>query len=93
MHDLPEGPALLALARDVLLNDLLPLLPLEHRLDARLIANCLAIAEREAAAGRSLAEAIRRELEDLYPNVTLTHPAPRAGSRRSRNAGEGLSAA
>ncbi len=48
MHDLPDGPALLALARDVLLNDLMPLLPPERRLEARLVANCMAIAEREA---------------------------------------------
>ena len=48
MHDLPDGPALLALARDVLLNDLMPLLPPERRLEALLVANCMAVAEREA---------------------------------------------
>ena len=46
--DLPRGPALLALARDVLISDLLPLLPRDRQLDARLVANCMAIAEREA---------------------------------------------
>ncbi len=66
MRDLPDAPALLTLARDVLLNDLLPLLPPERRLDARLVANCMAIAEREAVAGA--AEAIWRELEGLYPS-------------------------
>jgi aminoglycoside phosphotransferase (APT) family kinase protein len=48
MYDLPDGPALLALARDVLLNDLMPLLPSERRLEALLVANCMAVAEREA---------------------------------------------
>jgi Domain of unknown function (DUF6285) len=65
MHDLPEGPALLALARDVLVNDLLPLLPPERRLDARLVANCMAIAEREAGTQRSV-ELVSGELEALY---------------------------
>ncbi len=46
--DLPRGPALLRLARDVLINDLLPLLPHDRQLEARLVANCMAIAEREA---------------------------------------------
>jgi hypothetical protein len=50
MHDLPRGPDLLALARAVLLDELLPLLPAERRIDALLVANCLAIAGREAAA-------------------------------------------
>jgi hypothetical protein len=48
MHDLPHGPALLRLAREVLLDELLPLLPEERRLDARLVANAMAVAERGA---------------------------------------------
>jgi hypothetical protein len=82
MHDLPTGPALLALARDVLLNDLIPLLPKEARPDARLVADSMAIAEREAVAGESIEEAILRELTMFYSDFTLTHPL-------SRNAGEG----
>ena len=66
MRDLPTGPSLLALARDVLLNDLLPLLPEQHRLDARLVANSMAIAEREAAADEGQAQEILCELEKLY---------------------------
>jgi len=62
MRDLPSGAALLALARDVLLRELLPLLPEERRLDALLVARCMAIAEREAETG----EAPERELQDLY---------------------------
>ncbi len=65
MHDLPDGPALLALARDVLLNDLMPLLPLERRLEALLVANCMAVAEREA--NTEVPEyALLRELAVLY---------------------------
>src|SRR5215471_14415729 len=51
MGDLPSGPALLALAREVLLTELVPLLPEEGRVDALLVARCMAIAEREAEAG------------------------------------------
>jgi hypothetical protein len=66
MHDLPTGPKLLALAREVLLNDLLPLLPEQHRLDARLVANSMVIAEREAVLGAGPTHEILRELEILY---------------------------
>ena len=66
MRDLPTGPELLALARDVLLNELLPRLPEQHRLDARLVANSMAIAEREAALGADDGWQILRELEMLY---------------------------
>jgi uncharacterized protein DUF6285 len=66
MPDLPTGQTLLALARDVLLNDLMPLLPEEVRLDARLVANSMAIAEREAETADDLRKMITRELEELY---------------------------
>jgi hypothetical protein len=63
--DLPCGPALLALARDVLINDLLPLLPRDRQLDARLVANSMAIAEREAAAPACV-ESIAAEMRALF---------------------------
>ena len=66
VRDLPTGPALLALARDVLLHELMPLLPQEGHLTARLVANSMAIAEREAAADEEPAQEILRELEKLY---------------------------
>ena len=66
MRDLPTGSSLLALARDVLLNDLLPLLPEQYRLDARLVANSMAIAEREAALDDEPGRQILRELKSLY---------------------------
>jgi hypothetical protein len=66
MRDLPTGPSLLTLARDVLLNDLMPLLPEEARLDARLVANSMAIAQREAETADDLPQAVARELEKIY---------------------------
>jgi hypothetical protein len=66
VRDLPTGPALLALARDVLLRDLMPLLPEEAHLEARLVANSMTIAEREAVAGEEPAQEILCELEKLY---------------------------
>src|ERR1700756_4492249 len=65
MPDLPTGQTLLGLARDVLLNDLMPLLPEEARLDARLVANSMAIAEREAETAGDLQKTITRKLEEL----------------------------
>ena len=65
MRDLPTGPALLALARDVLLNELMPLLPPTAHLAARLVANSMAIAEREAISGAAPAPGILHELKEL----------------------------
>jgi len=48
MHDAPSGTALLALAGEVLLSELMPLLPEDRRPDALLVARCIAIAQREA---------------------------------------------
>jgi hypothetical protein len=66
VRDLPTGPALLSLARDMLLNELLPLLPPTAHLEARLVANSMAIAEREALAGAAPAQGILHELEEFY---------------------------
>src|SRR5579863_1658911 len=66
MRDLPTGPALSALARSVLLEELLPLLPRERQLEARLVAAAMAIAEREAAAGEAPSEWVADSLEQLY---------------------------
>jgi len=65
MRDLPSGPVLLALARDVLLNGLMPLLPQECRPDALLVAKCMAIAQQEAEAPVEEGRAILREIELL----------------------------
>ena len=85
MGDLPTGPALLALARDVLLNELMPLLPPTAHLEARLIANSMAIAEREAISGAVPAQAILHELEELYGEGSESEPGlPRRFARDLR---------
>jgi hypothetical protein len=74
VRDLPTGPELLALARDVLLHDLMPMLPPELHLDARLVANSMAIAEREALAGAEAAQGILHEVEKLYGDTGSGRP-------------------
>jgi hypothetical protein len=100
MRDLPTGWQLLALARALLSEELLPLLPSERRFDALLVGNCLAIAAREAAAGAAPAQAIERELRSFYgerPPEPATRAdrasisdgaAPEATARREAGAGE-----
>lgn len=66
MHDLPQADGLLAIARDSLLNELLPHLPAEHKYTALMIANAMAIAGREQTASRAAGN-IRRELQMLAP--------------------------
>jgi aminoglycoside phosphotransferase (APT) family kinase protein len=97
MRDLPTGKSLLALARDVLLNDLMQHLPAENRLDALLVANSMAIAEREAVAGEGSAREIVRELEVFYtsemrqPTGARAPRRPIAGEGAKRSApGEGV---
>jgi hypothetical protein len=48
MRDLPASRDLLALARELLLDELLPLLPPERARDAHLIATSMSIAARES---------------------------------------------
>jgi hypothetical protein len=50
MLERPDAANLLDTARDVLLRDLLPHLPEAQRFHARMVANAMAIARREAAA-------------------------------------------
>ena len=88
MHDLPSVPVLLALAHEMLMNELAPLLPEELHADARLLADAMAIAGRVAEAADESMRAILHELEEFYRN-SLTHPALWAGSPLSRTAGEG----
>ena len=79
MRDLPPGPELLVLARDVLLNELLPLLPQESQLDARLVANSIAIAEREARAGDRMWQEVAQRLEALYSAIPKSGPITYCG--------------
>jgi hypothetical protein len=73
MRDLPKSRDLLALARELLLDELLPLLPPERARDAHLIATTMAIAAREAA-GEGWREGVKEALADFY-----SRPAPGAG--------------
>jgi hypothetical protein len=52
--DLPSGPALLALARSVLLNALMRMLPEDRRQDALLVARYMATVQLKAETGETL---------------------------------------
>jgi aminoglycoside phosphotransferase (APT) family kinase protein len=73
MRDLPNGAALLALGRETLLGELLPLAPPERHRELRLVATAMAIAEREAMAGDGPVQNIMVRLAEFYdgPDDTL----------------------
>ena len=62
MRERPTGEELLIIARKVLREELMPLLPEERRYDALMIANAMAIAARQIAFGDTPE---RREWQDL----------------------------
>jgi aminoglycoside phosphotransferase (APT) family kinase protein len=66
VRDLPRSAALLALGRELLLNELLPVVPPERERELRLVATAMAIAEREAVAGDAPAGDIAERLGALY---------------------------
>jgi hypothetical protein len=66
MRDLPSGTALLALGRELLLDELLPLVPPERQRELRLLATAMAIAERESIAGDAPAREILERLVEFY---------------------------
>ena len=51
MREQPDGAALLAIAREVLKNELLPLLPKDSHYKVLMIANAMGIAARQLQAG------------------------------------------
>ena len=57
MSDIPDATELLAIARSTLLEKLLPSVPEDLRYDALMIANAMAIAAREHAAGDTAMQA------------------------------------
>jgi aminoglycoside phosphotransferase (APT) family kinase protein len=77
VRDLPSGAALLGLGRDLLLDDLLPLLPPERHRELRLVATAMAIAEREAIAGDAPLEGILEQLAEFYGDSESGPPASR----------------
>ena len=59
-RDEPDALGLLAIARETLLKELVPLLPAERRYDALMVASAIAAAAREIEAGAApLAEELR----------------------------------
>jgi hypothetical protein len=66
MNNLPEGVDLLAIARETLLSNLRPLLAENARYTVAMIANAMAIAAREAAAGEGPAIAALARLDGLH---------------------------
>jgi hypothetical protein len=66
MNDQPDAAKLLAIARATLLDKLLPQLPEASRYDALMVANAMAIAIREYAAGGAPAQTELARLRTLY---------------------------
>ena len=62
MRDEPDALGLLAIAREALLAELMPLLPAERRYEALMVAGALAAAAREIEAGDA---PLREELREL----------------------------
>jgi len=66
MNDRPDANELLEIARRTLLDEVLPRLPDDLRYRALMIANAMAIAAREHAAGDTRASAELARLQALY---------------------------
>jgi hypothetical protein len=66
MRNSPDAAGLLEIARQTVLEDLLELLPEERRYAARMAANAMAIAAREAEAGDADLATELRLLGELY---------------------------
>jgi hypothetical protein len=87
IRDLPGGTGLLALGREFLLEQILPLLPQERQRALRLVATAMAIAEREAASGEAPAWEIAALLRDLYgPRASSPHQAEPGFARGGQDA-------
>jgi hypothetical protein len=74
MRDLPASLDLLTLARELLLDELLPHLPPERQRDAHLIATAMAIASREARAGEGWQQQIGELLCRFYDTTSTGDP-------------------
>ena len=66
MNDRPDATELLAIARRTLLDELLPRLPEELRYSALMIANAMAIASREHAAGETAEQTELARLQAIF---------------------------
>ena len=65
MKDIADAADLLVTARDVLLRELLPALPKEHRYAGLMVANVMAIAAREQQTGLDVTRREIRQLRNL----------------------------
>jgi hypothetical protein len=98
MLERPDALDLLATAREVLLNELLPALPPDKVFAARMVANAMAIAGRAMQAGaaavppRDLAQLSREIRVGLHDPGTPTHEAVRAWLRDYARLRAGVSA-
>ena len=87
MQDRPSAAELLRIAREVLADELLPLLPEERRLDVLIIANVMAIAAREAEFGEAPLRAELARLAAFYdeepspPRESVAEAAERLSRR------------
>lgn len=78
MHDRPEGAALLAIARRVLLREILPGLGTDQRYNGLMIANAMAIAARELALDGAAGPRERALIAAAYGADPAAGPAPAA---------------
>jgi hypothetical protein len=79
MNDRPDARNLLESARNAFLADILPALPEASRYTALMIANAMAIAQREIAAGDA---ALRAECERLRRLLSESAAAPAGDALR-----------
>ena len=77
MRNLPGGSDLLSIARDTLMNELLPLVADDAKYSLLMVANAMAIAGRDLAAGDTAAVDALGRLDRLYgtPERELHGPA------------------
>lgn len=79
LREPPEAPDLLATARDLLLNDILPALPQDKAFATRMIANAMAIAARDAAQDGAWQEDATARMAALAGDARAFAAAIRAG--------------
>jgi hypothetical protein len=77
MNDISDAADLIATARDALLGELLPALPVQHRYVALMIANAMAIAVREQQLGPDARQGEAARLHALLAEGS--GPMPPAG--------------
>lgn len=85
MQNRPCGDELLEIARRVLLDDILPLLPSEKTYDARMIANAMAIAARELKARVSDDTDVIEKITRFYRDAGAAAPAIASEATLARN--------